>query len=133
MRILLAEDTEADALLSADFLRREGHEVDICDRRNRAIQLLAEKQYDVAVVDLILVASTGDTVIQAASKAGLGVVAISASDRSMEDLKATLDLMGVKIHASLKKPFSLRMLLVAVEYAYGQKMQPPQLPATNEG
>jgi DNA-binding response OmpR family regulator len=132
MKILLAEDTEADALLYTDYLTKKGHEVDTCDRREQALKLLGEKDYDVAVIDLVLVASTGDSVIQAASTAGLGVVAMSASECSMDDLRLSLEMMGFKVHASLKKPFSLRMLLTAIDYAYKERRgfpAPPTPPA----
>lgn len=132
MRILLVEDTEADAQICMDFLKKLGHDVDTCDRREHAIRLLTQNKYDVAVVDLVLVASTGDTVIRKASKGGLGVVAMSASEASMEDLKLSLELMGTKVHASLKKPFTLSMLRTAIELAYKERDAPRVEALTSE-
>src|SRR5215204_3021907 len=118
MRVLLVEDDPTQLTIFSEFVRRGGHEVDTAASRQKALALLEEHEYDAAVIDLVLVVSTGDTVAERAYWKGMGVVIMSAAKPEMlEDLKATLELRGCKVHVALSKPFPPGVLVPALEDA----------------
>jgi DNA-binding response OmpR family regulator len=117
VKILLVEDESAHMLGYVDSLRASGHEVDEAVTRDQAVRMIAENRYDAAAIDLILPGAMGDTVAEAANARGLGIVLMSASDRSIDDVKATLELKGCRVSATLRKPFTPKILLLALEQA----------------
>jgi DNA-binding response OmpR family regulator len=118
MRILLVEDDPVQASIFSGVIRKAGHDVDCAASKHTAIGLLESRAYDAAAIDLVLVISTGDTVAERAYWKGLGVVIMSATGRTtMDDMKATLELRGCKVHVALPKPFTPAVLLVALEEA----------------
>lgn len=126
MRILLVEDDPTQSLVLSEYLKAQGHEVDTASNRDRADEYMQTRQYDVAAVDLVLTVSTGDTVAERAYHRGLGVVIMSATtEEQLQVVKETLELRGARVHHVLKKPFTPRMLLIAIEDAYRQKGESP--------
>lgn len=117
MRILLVEDDPITMFDFIDFLEKAGHHVDHASTKDKAINFLNAYQYDVAAIDLVLVASTGDTVAQKAYLKGVGVVLMSASEVSIDDTVTTLELKGIYVSSKLKKPITPRILLMALEEA----------------
>ncbi len=67
MRILVVDD-ETVALSSVRrLLKRKGHQnVDICDNGKEAISRIRSKDYDVAIIDLLMPGIDGLQVIEAA-------------------------------------------------------------------
>lgn len=125
MQVLLVEDDPVQCSIVSGFLERAGYAVDTAATRDRALELLNKKQYDVAVIDLVLAVSTGDTVAYQASLKGMAVVLISAANNQfMSDMKATLELRGATISSVLTKPFTPHVLIHHVKQAATNKPAP---------
>jgi DNA-binding response OmpR family regulator len=126
MRILVVEDQPDHLVGDIEVLKRAGHMIDFADTRLKAMALLHAFSYDVAVVDLILIQSSGDTVVAEAMLKGVGVVVTTAAtDPKLEALKDSLELMNCEMPKTvLRKPFSPIMLEVAVREAYQHRRSP---------
>jgi DNA-binding response OmpR family regulator len=118
---LLVDDEPEHMILFKDYLEKCGHKVDAAATKVQAMSMLATNRYDVAAVDLVLVMATGDTIARAAFDKGVGVVVMSASGSSIDDLVTTLELHGCKVSSKLKKPFPPKVLLMALEQAFLEK------------
>jgi DNA-binding response OmpR family regulator len=129
VKILLVEDDPVQCNVVSGFLHRYGHEVDTAATRDRALDLLNCNRYDVAVVDLVLAVSTGDTVAYHASLKGMAVVLISAASvEFMNTMKETLELRGATIASVLTKPFTPAILNIAINHAAANKPEPKPMP-----
>lgn len=123
MRILLVEDDPTQSGIMADLMRRAGHEVSHAASRDRAIELMVQGKFDVAVVDMVLVGSTGDTVAEHAIAKGTRVVLMSAAkEQCLADHVALLNLKGYHVSATLSKPFTAGILMVAINKAYQETL-----------
>jgi two-component system response regulator ResD len=129
VKILLVEDDPVQCNIVSGFLHRYGHEVDTAATRDRALDLLNSNHYDVAVVDLVLAVSTGDTVAYHASLKGMAVVLISAANvEFMNTMKDTLELRGATIASVLTKPFTPAILNIAINHAAANRPEPKPIP-----
>lgn len=128
MKILLVEDNPAHITLFKSWLESASHEVDVACSKDTALVMLNKAAYDVAVIDFVLVASTGDTVARTASARNVGVVMMTAAqqDSVVEDLVESLSLLGCKTSCVLRKPLTPGILLVAVNKAYADAKSLPR-------
>ena len=115
MRILIVEDDAAivDALQA--LLRTEGHETACAARQDEAVELLREKPFDLALLDVTLPQGSGFAVCAAARDIapGMPVIFLTASDDEFSTV-AGLD-MGAADY--IAKPFRARELLARINAA----------------
>jgi CheY-like chemotaxis protein len=63
-RVLLADDTPANQLITATLLRRAGHCVDIVPHGEAAIEAVQETPYDVILMDVFMPGLDGLAVVR---------------------------------------------------------------------
>lgn len=107
-RILIVEDNEELLALVADFFRSKGSfDVDTAPDGNRALSLISAKEYDIAILDIMLPGTNGFEVCKALrSKSRCPIVFLTALGNEDNILK------GYEIGADeyMVKPFSLKVL-----------------------
>lgn len=107
-RILIVEDTEELLELVADFFRSKGtFDVDTAPDGNKAIRLISENDYDIAILDIMLPGANGFEVCKALrGKSNCPIVFLTALGNESNILK------GYEIGADeyMVKPFSLKVL-----------------------
>lgn len=77
-RVLLAEDTPTLQLVIAAMLRQGGHSVAVASSGTEALALLAERDFDLAILDLQMPDLDGDEVIRAIRAGTAGPPALPA-------------------------------------------------------
>jgi len=120
MKILIVDD-EPNILLSLDFLmRKEGYEVFIGRDGSEAINIIADQQPDIIVLDIMMPHVDGYQVCEHVKgnpkTAQTKVIFLSAKSKE-EDIKKGYE-MGADLY--LTKPFSTRNLMKQVK-AFAQK------------
>ena len=107
--VLVVDDNNKICELIAEFLTGENYEVLCTNTGAEALELLAARSIDVAVIDLLLSDGvSGERVIGRATAAGIPVITMSgalASDPRGRDLK----------HPHLRKPFQMAQLRAAID------------------
>ena len=107
-RILIVEDSEELLMLVADFFRSKGSfEVDAAPDGNSALAFISEKDYDIAILDIMLPGANGFEVCKALrKKSRCPVVFLTALGNESNILK------GYETGADdyMIKPFSLKVL-----------------------
>ena len=107
-KILIVEDNEELLNLVADFFEDKGSfEVDAAPDGNRALSLISEKEYDIAILDIMLPGANGFEVCKALRcKSQCPIVFLTALGNEDNILK------GYEIGADeyMVKPFSLNVL-----------------------
>ena len=107
-RILIVEDNEELLKLVADFFEDKGSfEVDTAPDGNSALSLISEKEYDIAILDIMLPGANGFEVCKALrGKSQCPIVFLTALGNEDNILK------GYEIGADeyMVKPFSLKVL-----------------------
>ena len=114
-RVLVVEDDTAIVASLANLLRSEGYEVEHTGRQDRAIELLDESKFDLALVDIALEQGNGFAVCAAAREAApdMPVIFLTASDDEYSTV-AGLDMGAVDYIA---KPFRARELISRIRGA----------------
>lgn len=111
--ILIVDDNQGICEVVSEFLVERGFNVECANNGAEAIRLLAERSFDIAVVDLLLGGKvTSEEVIIRANYLHIPVVTMSgalASDPQGRDLKT--------VH--LPKPFRTAQLLSIIERLLG--------------
>ena len=107
-KILIVEDNEELLNLVADFFKDKGSfEVDAAPDGNRALSLISEKEYDIAILDIMLPGANGFEVCKALRcKSQCPIVFLTALGNEDNILK------GYEIGADeyMVKPFSPKIL-----------------------
>jgi two-component system, OmpR family, response regulator len=113
MRVLVVEDDKKIASFVTRGLKEAGHAVDTADRGDDALHLGLNNHYDVAIVDLMLPAVDGLSLIECwrAKKVKTPVIILSAK-RSVDDRVKGLQVGGDDY---LTKPFAFSELLARVQ------------------
>ena len=107
-RILIVEDNEELLTLVSDFFRSKGSfDVDTAPDGNRALSLISAKEYDIAILDIMLPGTNGFGVCKALrGKSQCPIVFLTALGNEDNILR------GYEIGADeyMVKPFSLKVL-----------------------
>ena len=107
-RILIVEDNEELLTLVSDFFRSKGSfDVDTAPDGNRALSLISEQEYDIAILDIMLPGTNGFEVCKALrGKSRCPIVFLTALGNEDNILR------GYEIGADeyMVKPFSLKVL-----------------------
>jgi two-component system, OmpR family, response regulator len=113
MRVLVVEDDKKIASFVARGLKEAGHTVDTAERGDDALHLGLNNHYDVAIIDLMLPAVDGLSLIECwrAKKVKTPVIILSAK-RSVDDRVKGLQVGGDDY---LTKPFAFSELLARVQ------------------
>jgi len=113
MRVLVVEDDKKIASFVARGLKEAGHAVDTAERGDDALHLGLNNHYDVAIIDLMLPAVDGLSLIECwrAKKVKTPVIILSAK-RSVDDRVKGLQVGGDDY---LTKPFAFSELLARVQ------------------
>jgi DNA-binding response OmpR family regulator len=111
-KVLVVDDDVAIRKMVSAVLKREQLAVDVAADGEQALNLIAERQYDVIVLDLMMSAISGTEVLTRLHATPTGtkcVVIMSAgSEAVLDGLDSNL------IQAKLRKPFDLSELVQAV-------------------
>lgn len=120
MRILIVDD-EIVALTSVRrLLKRKGYQdVDVCDNGKDAIARLRSKEYDVAIVDLLMPGIDGLQVIEAAKPFAPSTEFIMLT--AVEDASVAFKALRLGAYDYLVKPVDNDRLLLSMERAYERK------------
>jgi DNA-binding NtrC family response regulator len=112
--ILLVEDHDDTALVTANVLRRAGYDVAVAHSIDEAERHCRDRTYDLLISDLRLPDGSGVDLLRAAGPcAEHNAIAVSAA--AMEDDVSSALRAGFRAH--LRKPVALDRLLHAVERA----------------
>lgn len=115
-QILLVEDTRSLAMVYRAVLEKSGHKVDIADTLASTRQAIAQKDYPVILLDLLLPDGDGIEVMGEilAKNPETRVIVITANG----SINRAIDAMRKGAFDFLVKPFDEKKLLSAVENAY---------------
>jgi DNA-binding NtrC family response regulator len=113
MRILVVDDEEKFALLTAEHLHEAGHKVTAVTTGQEAVDALAREPFDAVVTDLRMDPVDGMAVLEAAKKANpeTGVVVMTAYGTVENAVQA----MRRGAYDFVTKPFSLDELVLVLE------------------
>ena len=109
-RILVVDDLEVNRIMLQGLLTNAGYVVDVADDGNMALSILAQKQFDLMVLDLLMPGMNGFELLERLSGSKLPVIVLSALS-DMASIKQALDLGAVDYVA---KPFNIQSLLTKV-------------------
>ena len=118
-RILIVEDEKALALGLRDALAHSGHEVEVCHDGLTALEQLANAEFDLMVLDLMLPGKSGLDVLRELRDRDSDVrVLILTALADEESL-----LMGFQLGADdyVAKPFSARELVARIEAQFRRR------------
>lgn len=120
MRILVVDD-ETVALSSVRrLLKRKGHQdVDICDNGKEAISRIRSKDYDVAIIDLLMPGIDGLQVIEGAKPYAPSTEFIMLT--AVEDAAVAFKALHLGAYDYLVKPVDNDRLMLSIERAYERK------------
>ena len=107
-RVLVVDDEPAIRALVAKIVARAGHTVDVASDGAEAIKMLAQREYGVLVIDLMMPNIDGFGLIEHIKTTGgprPAIIVISASDSA-----ALRKLDGSMVHSILRKPFDIDVL-----------------------
>jgi len=125
LRILLAEDNAVNQKVTATVLRRRGHQVDVVDNGQLAVEAVRERAYDLVLMDVSMPVMDGLTAtreIRALSGAGsLPILALTAHALDEERERG----IEAGMNAYLTKPIRGRQLIEAVERWARESGHPP--------
>ena len=111
IRILVAEDEEAISNLVSMNLTKAGYQVDIANDGQEAADKLAEHQYDLCLLDIMLPVIDGYELLEYARTLEVPVIFMTAKGETMDKVK------GLRLGADdyITKPFQILELLARVE------------------
>lgn len=109
-RILVVDDLEVNRIMLQGLLSNAGYVVDVADDGNMALSILAQKQFDLMVLDILMPGMNGFELLERLSGGKLPVIVLSALS-DMASIKQALDLGAVDYVA---KPFNIQSLLTKV-------------------
>jgi CheY-like chemotaxis protein len=123
-RILVVDDQEAVARFVSSALQMDGHLVDVALGGAPASALLAEREYDLVLMDFNMPEMRGDRLYReaAALRAPGRRVAIMTADTRGEEAAAFLAATGLPV---LEKPFTIEALR-----GFVRRLLPPATPGT---
>lgn len=112
IRLLIVEDEPRMSEALGELLRREGYEVCVCTDGQQGMIAIVDRDYDAAILDVMLPGASGFEIAAAARQAGrsLPILMLTARD-AVEDKVIGLD-SGADDY--LTKPFDARELLARV-------------------
>jgi len=109
MRVLLVEDERATARMLAKGLREQAYAVDVVHDGLSACQRLAECEYDIVVLDVMLPGTNGLEVCRRLRRAGSESLVLMLTAR--DGTEARIDGLDSGADDYLTKPFDFRELL----------------------
>lgn len=110
-KILIVEDDKSIAELQQDYLSMSGYEVECAFDGNEGLRKIAEGQYDLIILDLMLPGRDGFTILKEISDTKeIPVLIVSAKDEEIYKIK------GLNLGADdyITKPFSMGELVARV-------------------
>ena len=125
MHVLLVEDERATARMLAKGLREHAHAVDVVHDGLSACQRLAESDYDIVVLDVMLPGRNGLDVCRQLRRAGKHVPVLMLTARDGTD--ARIDGLDSGADDYMTKPFDFRELLARIR-ALGRRRALPVAP-----
>lgn len=120
-RILIIEDEITIRELMADYLRKEGYNVDTTSDPEEALSLLDSSSYDLILTDLGLPGIGGEGLLKELASKKINVPIIVASGYTHGWVAETLKTYGVTV--LLTKPFSVTKLREAVVEALSRRKE----------
>ena len=113
MRVLIVEDDSRLLTQLDQFLQKSGYSVDLADDGAKALFLLQEHPYDLAIIDIGLPVMDGFEVIQKARKSDIScpILILTARDRWQEKVEG----LDAGADDYLTKPFHNEELLARVK------------------
>ncbi|MEJ5299777.1 MAG: ATP-binding protein [Thermodesulforhabdaceae bacterium] len=113
LRILFVEDEPAVRDLMAEFLRKEGYDVDKASDPEEALKFIESSSYDLIITDLGLPGIGGEGLLKEIKSKGIKVPIIVASGYLHGKVLENLERYGVVL--SLTKPFTILALKEAIK------------------
>jgi DNA-binding response OmpR family regulator len=124
-RLLLVEDDERLASLTAEYLRQSGFEVGIEPRGDRAVERIQREDPDLVVLDLMLPGEDGLSICRRLRPAWRGPILMLTA--RAEEIDQVLGLeMGADDYVA--KPVSPRLLLARIRAMLRRGVPPPGAP-----
>jgi len=129
VRILLVEDEDRIASFIVKGLRAEGHAVDRAATVGEALRLVAERTFDIVLLDLLLPDGHGTDVLRAlrATDRETPVIVLSA----LGEVGDKVDLLDLGANDYLTKPFAMRELSARIRAHARQEHATSHLLATS--
>lgn len=114
-RILVADDEASLRLLLTNELTRAGYAVDVVSDGEQAIHKIRDEQYSVILLDIIMPKKDGMEVLKIIRAEEIpAAVIVLTGNASME---SAIECMKLGASEYIKKPYSLRELMVLIERA----------------
>ncbi len=115
LNILIAEDDLNLGEALAGFLRDNGHQVDLAQNGQEALELLKNRTYPLVITDLVMPEADGLAVLQAAKQKDKATLVVIMTGYASIDsaIKATRE----GAYDYLRKPFKLQEIDIAVTNA----------------
>ena len=123
-RILIVEDEITISRLIAVSLRRAGYDCTVANDGSTAADLIAEHDFDLALLDVAMPGADGFQVLQVMSAERPGTPVIMLTARGEEEDRV----QGLKLGADdyIVKPFSIRELLARIEAVLRRSPERPR-------
>lgn len=130
MRVLLVEDEDRIASFVVKGLQAEGHTVDRAARVCDALDLIAQRSFDVVLLDLILPDGHGSDVLRVLRNSDREVPVIVLS--ALGEVDDKVDLLDLGADDYLTKPFAMRELSARIRAHARQGQASSHLIAASE-
>jgi CheY-like chemotaxis protein len=119
--VLIVEDTEGVRQTLEIMLENSGHELDVAENGQTALERLAHGRYDIVITDVIMPEVDGNDVILEIQKMTKRPKVIAISGGGMKvDKDEALMLAKSQADTVLKKPFTHRELQDAISRTIGE-------------
>jgi len=115
LSILIAEDDETLAAALDEFLRQQGHRVDLASNGGEALALLEERSYPLIITDLVMPEADGLTVLRAARQRDPATLVVIMTGYA--SLDSAIGAIREGAYDYLCKPFKLQEIEIAVNNA----------------
>lgn len=123
--ILIADDEPAVRGLMQNLLVSAGHDVVCAADGVEATRLLAEREFDLLIADMLMPRRDGVEVLLESRRAhpGLRIIAMSGGGRIQPDVYLRIA-HNLKVDATLEKPFTKECLMARVDEALASPVSP---------
>src|SRR5262249_360371 len=114
-RVLIVDDDQTTLASLARAFRLAGHDAVVCDNVVRAVALLKDDRFDLALSDVVMPGKDGLAMLQDLRDAGIGTPVVMISGQATVDMAVRATKLGAVDF--LEKPISADKLLLTVENA----------------
>ncbi len=108
-KILIVDDDKNICATIVGVLRKEGHKVDVMPDGNKAIEAIAEKTYDIALIDIRMPGINGVETYRKLKEISPETIVMMMTAYALDDLKK--DALREGVYGIIDKPFDMNQVI----------------------